>query len=194
MFLIRRPDHAFVQRIVDSQRDQPLMYADVGMTRKSKTPIGFYENKYQAVIGSGEKDYAKAKKQLNEFRMLDLDWIKVVAKPSGIVEGALVATLIRQFGIYSLNVARIVYTELDSDHRFGFGYGTLSEYPVYGEERFSVVYDAASGNVSYEIYSFAKPATMLTKIGWRFVRKVQQRFGPASCDAMRIGICGVDGE
>ena len=188
MFLFRRPSNRFIERVVDSQRDEPLMYPNVGLTQKSELPKGFCENRFAANIGRGEAEFEKAKQALNDFRMLQLGWIDVVDKPSGIVDGELVATLIKQFGFYSLNVAKIVYTETDNDLRYGFGYGTLPEYPVYGEERFSVLFDHNTEEVSYEIFSFAKPATTLARLGWPFIRKVQKTFGPASCEAMRVAI------
>ena len=64
MFLLRPPSNEFVRQVVDSQRDEPLMYADVGFTRDSKLPEGYFEYHFKAELGRGEDDFLRAKESI----------------------------------------------------------------------------------------------------------------------------------
>jgi uncharacterized protein (UPF0548 family) len=182
LFLLRRPNEAFIQETIESQREKQLTYPGVGLTRESGCPAGFRENQWRAVIGAGEEVFLRAKDALANWRMLDLGWVEVVSTPDSLVENALVGTLARTLGTYSLNVARIVYVDdEDAGTRFGFGYGTLPEYPLSGEERFTVTYDPTTQDVVYEIFSFSRPTSLMVRLGQPFVRRAQRRF---CCDSV----------
>ena len=176
MFLLRRPSDAFIQQVVDAQRNAELTYPSAGLTRESGCPAGFYENRWQSVIGSGSDQFERAKSAISQWQMLDFGWLEVVSSPETLCENGHVATLVRTLGVYSLNVARIVYVEDESPHRFGFGYGTLPCYPLSGEERFTINYDVETQQVSYEIFSFSRPAGWLTRLGLPYIRYAQQQF------------------
>ena len=118
MFLLRRPNDRLVQRVIDDQREKDFTYAHLGATRDDECPVGFHENRGQAVIGRGAEVFGRAKQAIRDWRMLNLGWIQTVVAPDEISEGELVATVARAFGVYSLNVARIVYVD-DEPHRYG---------------------------------------------------------------------------
>lgn len=182
LFLLRRPNEAFIQETMESQRDQQLTYPGVGLTRESGCPAGFRKNQWRAVIGAGEEAFLRAKQALADWRMLNLGWVEVVSAPESIREHAHVCTLARTLGVYTLNVARIVYVDDDdAANRFGFGYGTLPEYALSGEERFTVTYDPATQDVVYEIFSFSRPTSLMVRLGQPFVRRAQRRF---CCDSV----------
>lgn len=186
MFLFRRPTAAFVAATMAAQRDAPFTYDAVGWTREQKVPDGFAVTHWKASIGRGTADFERAKRSLADHRMLRLGWIEPAGAIEPIAPGALVCTLARQAGLYSLNVGRIIYVE-DEPDRFAFGYGTLPEYPVRGEERFAVARDRVTDDVTFEIFSFSRPHSPLMLLARPFLRLVQRRFCRESSAAMGGG-------
>ncbi len=185
MFLLRFPSEQFINSSVDSQRNAEFTYLNVGWTRSSRCPVGFAANQWTAVVAQGGEGFERAKNAFRTYQMLQLGWLRHVGPKEPIQQGSLVCTLARQTGIYSLNVARIVYVDNESPNRFGFGYGTLPEYPLCGEERFTVEIDENTGEVSYEIFSFSRPKSLLTALGRPIIRGAQRRFCRDSVEAMR---------
>jgi uncharacterized protein (UPF0548 family) len=118
--------------------------------------------------------------------MFSLGWVELFHRDTPIEAGRTVAILIRHFGFYSLNAARIVYTIDDAGEieRFGFAYGTLTEHGEIGEERFSVEFHKASGEVWYDLYAFSRPGSLLAKLGYPLSRYLQKAFARDSKHAM----------
>lgn len=184
MFTFRQPDPTLIAEVVQSQHEADFTYEQVGYSREFRCPPGFHANQSSQVIGRGEEEFARAKQAFVDFQMLKLGWLEAVATPDILREGEHAGVMIRTFGLYSLNVARIVYVE-DSADAFGFGYGTLPEYPLAGEEQFRVYLNRQTEEVTYDIFSFSRPTSLLARIGWLFVRQVQKRFCIDSTAAMR---------
>jgi len=115
--------------------------------------------------------------------MFDFPWVELCWPSAQIDAGTNVAVLIRHFGFYSLNGARIVYVINDPD-TFGFAYGTLADHGESGEERFSIQFDRGSGAVVYDILAFSRPSHPLAKLGFPLTRHLQKRFARDSMAAM----------
>jgi uncharacterized protein (UPF0548 family) len=97
-----------------------------------------------------------------------------------------VAALAHHFGFWSINFCRIVYV-IDEDgptRRYGFAYGTLREHAECCEERFSVEWNRASDVLSYEVLSFSRPGSSLTRIAYPLARRLQKQFVQNSLAAM----------
>lgn len=103
-----------------------------------------------------------------------------------IQKGQVVAVVARILGLWWLNACRIVYVVDENGPlaRFGFAYGTLPGHAGSGEERFLVEWNPADGSVWYDILAFSRPNRFLTRLAYRYLRRVQKRFGPASAAAM----------
>ena len=184
MLLWRRPTEEFIARTIRDQRSARFTYEAVGWTRDASVPAGFAVTRWREVIGRGDGAFERAKRGLSARRMLTLGWLQPAGIPEPIEPDALVCTLARQMGLYSLNVGRIIYVE-ESPGRFAFGYGTLPEYPVRGEERFSVAIDPATGEVTFEIFSFSRPRAAIMQLAQPLLRRIQRRFCSESAAAMR---------
>jgi uncharacterized protein (UPF0548 family) len=178
MFLISRPSKPAINSFIDRARGSELTYRNFGAT-DDVPPAGYVVDHNRIEIGS---DWESAKQAVREWKMFDLDWVGIRWPDVPIEAEQVVAILIRHFGVYSLNAARIVYT-IDEADRFGFAYGTLGEHGESGEERFMVERDA-DGNVWYDLKAFSKPNHALAKIGYPFVRMLQKRFVHDSKQAM----------
>ena len=78
---------------------------------------------------------------------------------------------------------------VDQPNRFGYTYGTLPLHEECGEERFLIELND-QGEVWYDILAFSRPHSMLARIGYPFVRRVQKRFGRESVAAMQREVSG----
>ncbi|MFM9058610.1 MAG: DUF1990 family protein [Planctomycetaceae bacterium] len=183
MLLIRKPTAEFIAATMRSQRTARFTYDAVGWTRERKVPTGFATTRWQAVIGRGEDDLRRAKQVAAELRMLRLGWIEPAGPLEPIAPESLVCTLARQSGMYSLNVGRVIYVD-DAADSFAFGYGTLPEYPIRGEERFAVALDRGTNDVTFEIFSFSTPRSPLMLLARPLLREIQRRFCTQSSAAM----------
>ena len=98
----------------------------------------------------------------------------------------MVATLVSVGGLWFFNPCRVVYTEFPAGTAdvAAFAYGTLQGHAECGEERFQVSFDPTTGEVKYEIFAFSRPATVLSKLGYPFARRLQRRFAESSATAL----------
>ncbi|MCB0032381.1 MAG: DUF1990 family protein [Anaerolineales bacterium] len=71
-----------------------------------------------------------------------------------------------------------------------FAYGALTGHVESGEERFAIHFDPTTEKVTYEIIAFSRPAVLLTKLGYPWVRRIQQAichfFGRGTCPSLSI--------
>lgn len=186
MFSLTKPTKRRIDEFVFVSEDTDFSYPCIGASLDSRDlhdlrAYNFDHN--QAVIGNGEHDFERAKQAIREWRMFDMPWIELCWPDTPIEEGQTVAILIRHFGFYSLNAARIVYTIDDSD-QFGFAYGTLEDHGESGEERFSVRFDRESGDVAYDLYAYSRPNHLLAWLGYPLTRILQKAFADDSKAAM----------
>jgi uncharacterized protein (UPF0548 family) len=118
--------------------------------------------------------------------MFNLGWVRVCWPDTPIDSGCDVAVLVRHYGMYSLNGARIVYVVSDDGptKRFGFAYGTLMEHAESGEERFVVEWDQRDDSVHYDLMAFSRPNQLLPRLAFPLARRLQKRFAADSKAAM----------
>ena len=186
MFLLRRPDPARIDRILDAQRAEPLTYPRPGITRGARPP-GFPRNHHEAVLGTGEDTYLRAVAALRGWAMYDLPWTHVHPPRAPVAEGSVLATVIHHLGFWSINPCRVVYVdERDTPmHRaFSFALGTLPLHSEVGEERFLVEWDRGSGEVRFEILAYAGAWHWMARLGAPYVGMLQRRFGRAAIAAV----------
>jgi uncharacterized protein (UPF0548 family) len=185
MFRLRKPDRSSLAQIRAHYADLPLTYAAVGCSRGT-VPAGFVSDHHRVQLGSGAAVFARARQALRDWRMLQLGWVEPCWPDAAIKEGVIVGTLARAFGLWAVNVCRIVFV-VDDDGpvaRYGFAYGTLPGHAAIGEERLQVEWDRADDRVFYEIQAVSRPGQWLTRLAYPLLRRVQHRFGRDSLRAM----------
>jgi uncharacterized protein (UPF0548 family) len=178
MFRLRKPHELDLTQVRERSRDLPLSYAEVGCSRAS-TPAGYSVDSYRVRLGSGAATFARARTELRAWRMLRLGWVEPCWPDTEVKEGMLVGTLARVFGLWAVNVCRIVYL-MEEDGpvtRYGLAYGTLPGHAETGEERFLVEWDQQDDSVWYDIRAVSKPGGLLTRLGYPLTRRLQRRFG-----------------
>jgi uncharacterized protein (UPF0548 family) len=187
VFLLRRPSDEFIRQTIDEASLGELTYSHAGLTQRGQSPDGFARKGCQAVVGHGQADFESAKAAINDLAMLNFGWFSVVGKPTSIEPQQQISTLVKVAGLFSLQVARIIYVD-DTEDRYGFGYGTLAGYPLSGEERFTVSWNRETDEVTYEIDSFSRPVSVLMRLGLPVVALNRWRFYRGSINAMRQAI------
>lgn len=152
-------------------------------------------------LGRGAACYEAARSALFAWRHFEIPWLELHGGGSAVRPGQVVATLTRAFGLWFLNPCRVVYREdahadsapsANGAHGSSFAYGTLTGHVACGEERFSLVFDPATGDVCFEILAFSRPAIALTRLGRPFMRRIQRRFAIDSANALARA-CGCAG-
>ena len=78
-----------------------------------------------------------------------------------------------------------VHDEEGEVRRIGLAYGTLADHAEKGEERFLVEWRRSDDSVWYDILAFSRPRHFLSRLCYRRVRAMQQRFGQQSAAAMQ---------
>jgi uncharacterized protein (UPF0548 family) len=124
------------------------------------------------------------------------DTLNVIDEPSyealsasfDLSEGRPLCTLAKCLGfIWVLNPCRIVKSTLASSSSSDssssssksmnqIAFSTVNGHLLAGEERFRVVYDKATDQVKFDMYSFSRPANVLGLIALPYVRHVQKSF------------------
>lgn len=185
MFFLNRPSAQEIERLIAQSRELPLSYGPVGLAQGATKP--FDVDTTAVVIGKGRDDFERARAALEAWKQFDVGWAELFPKHAPIEPGTVVALLIRHLGFWSLNGCRIVYRvgETESEHRFGFAYGTLPNHAESGEEIFEVDLNPQTADVTYRIRAASRPRALLARIGYPIARVLQARFRRDSVEAMR---------
>jgi uncharacterized protein (UPF0548 family) len=185
LFFLREPSEEDVRAFISQQQQFVFSYSEVGASA-IKVPKRYNVDHNRVFLGRGEGTWQRATEAIREWQMFNMPWVRLYSPPPPIEVSATVAVLVRHFGFYSLNAARIVYV-VDEDGpccRYGFAYGTLAEHAESGEERFTVEWDRSEDNVWYSMFAFSRPQKMLAGLGYPISRMLQRRFAEASKAAM----------
>ncbi len=186
MFTITEPSEQDAVEFINSQRNLPFTYPEVGATNTTPPP-GYKVDHNRIQIGIGETAYATGVDALKHWCQFELGWVTIVPHGVNVEVGATVAVKARAFGSWSLNATRVVYT-VEENRRFGFAYGTLPDHVECGEERFSIEW-LPDDSVWYDIYAFSRPQHPLVKLSAPLARMLQKRFARESLNHIRQ-ICG----
>ena len=181
MFFLSEPSRSAIAKFVESQRDQPFTYSEVGATGE-RPPQEFTIDHNRIQLGKGIETYLRAVDALKEWQQFDLGWVSIVPEGVPIEVGEILAVKARAFGSWSLNAARVVYV-INEEKRFGFAYGTLPDHVECGEERFMIEFNE-NESVWYDILAFSKPRHPLVRMSFPLGRMLQKRFARESLQRM----------
>ncbi|MGE3240401.1 MAG: DUF1990 family protein [Pirellulales bacterium] len=191
MLYLRRPKSAALEQLLTDQAQRDFSYPDVGITRANaqvETAPSYVVDHTRIHLGRGEATFRAAIAAIENWQQFNLGWLETFPTDAPIEPGVTVAVVACVFGSWSAHCARIIYTIDDHAgpiHRFGFAYGTLPDHMEAGEERFQVEWNAANGEVHYDILAFSRPRHVLAKLGYPLVRRLQERFGRESAARMQ---------
>jgi len=187
MFSLVRPSEEDIERFLSGSRRLALSYQPVGLATSGA--LGFDVDEETTGLGRGEAVFERARQALTRWAHFRLGWVDIFPRHAPIVPETDVAVLIYHLGFWSLNGCRVVYPiGGTSQTEFGFAYGTLTNHAEAGEELFKVVFDPASGDVTYVIRAVSKTRSPLARIGYPVVRSLQSRFREDSARMMRVAV------
>lgn len=190
MFLLRQPSPRVIDRVLDTQRSEPLSYPDAGITRSAEVQ-GYFRNHHEARVGSGSEAYSRAVAAVQRWAMYDLSWTEVYPAKPPIKVDTICATLVHHLGFWSINPCRIVYVEeqeTPAQRSFSFAIGTLPMHSERGEERFLVEWDLVRDVVRFEILAYASPRHWMARLGTPYVYLLQRRFGRQALQVVRAQV------
>src|SRR4051794_35084975 len=116
MFMFAKPAQWEIEAFLAERINDNFSYAEVGATADTP-PSGYNVDHNRIQLGSGAACFDRAKSAIRSWKMFSLEWVNLYFHDTPIETGQTVAILVRNFGFYSLNAARIVYT-LDTSERF----------------------------------------------------------------------------
>lgn len=187
MFLSTKPSHTAIEDFLFRQAQSPFSYPAVGASALSSVPAGYISDHNRILLGHGAQVWQQAVSAVNAWQMFNMNWLQLCWPSTPILKGKSVAVLIRHFGFWSLNAARIVYTMDESSgplKKYGFAYGTLLDHGESGEERFCVEWLQADDSVWYDLFAFSRPQATAARLGYPLARWLQRRFQRDSKTAM----------
>ncbi|XP_039133155.1 UPF0548 protein At2g17695 [Dioscorea cayenensis subsp. rotundata] len=147
---------------------------------------GFFINRARILLGSGAGTFNLAASALRCWSHFQLDWAFVdpqtPLKP-GTRFCVSVKELLPLWISMPLQIAYVSNAPRKNKGSFGFGSGTLHGHLLAGEESFSIEWDM-NDQVWYEIFSFSKPANLLSSIAYPYVQLRQKFFAQQSSQAL----------
>lgn len=195
MFLLHRPDDAFILRYLESKAGEEFCYEGVGSTaagpRLLQPGQNYVVDHSRSRLGSGGVCFRAAKAALDRWSSVRLDWVEAFPAENRIEPGSSIAIIACTLGIWSINPGRIVYVVDERSEvveRYGFAYGTLSGHAAAGEERFLVEWDRSTGDVFYDILAVSRPHHWLARVAYPYLRLRQRRFAKESAAAMQRSV------
>jgi uncharacterized protein (UPF0548 family) len=166
-----------VEAALERNLEAPYSYDCVGAS-KDGPPAGWRQDDQRVHIGRGD-DLDKAVQILNRWVQFDLSWVFPYRQDVPIQPGALFAFCSHQYGIWALNICRIIYLINDDSEqmtRVGFAYGTVGDHSVRGEETFTIELDKETDNLYFRTTKFSRPAQFFTYLMLPLTTMTQDRF------------------
>lgn len=140
---------------------------------------GFKVLSSRVLLGKGPDVYARAKRKIATWGLNDsVGWVKFIEGEDGLN----VASRIKAYGlVWTLNPLRKVLCHEKPWGQHGGGVAavavsTLQGHLLKGEERFSVCYEGAGGNVYFDMLSFSKGSFPLGALVLPLIRPLQGWF------------------
>ncbi|XP_062217102.1 UPF0548 protein At2g17695-like isoform X2 [Phragmites australis] len=151
---------------------------------KALAKRGFFVNRSRVLIGSGSDTFLHAKSALLSWGHLALGWA-TVQPDTPVKVGTRFCICYKELIPWVMLPLQIAYVK-DGNAKggmFAFGSGTLQGHLLAGEERFSVQLDEED-RVWYEVFSFSKPAHILSALCYPYVQLRQKHFARQSGEAL----------
>lgn len=177
MFTLFEPSGAQIEDSLESQKDLPFSYSEVGASQ-TVIPPGYPINHHRIQLGTGANVFARAKNAIQNWTMYKLAWTRLYPINAPVAVGGVVCVVVNHGFCWSINPCRIIYIieESGESEKFGFAFGTLPGHSEEGEERFTIEWQHTDDSVWFELLAFARPHHILAKIGFPFVGLFQRKF------------------
>lgn len=167
---------------------------DVSLDDRCDSPDASYRvNNKRVVIGKGRDVYQKASTIVLNMEMLNaLKW-GGIARPfdaqgvphqNVLRKGDVFGTLILCYRLlWTLNPCRVV-SVVNTSNLAQIGFSTLYGHLLSGDERFCVLYNEETEEVSFDMFSFSKGCGILGTLSMPLIRPIQRLFFEAMVRSM----------
>jgi uncharacterized protein (UPF0548 family) len=172
VFRLAPPRPSSLDRTLVRSRAARLTYEPVGATASEDLPDGFRHERRELLIGDASC-FERAKEGLSRWQAHIGAGAKVYPSDVTVAEGETVLVLIGLGPLHVIAPCRVVYV-VDTEDRFGFGYGTLPGHPESGEESF--VLELGHRGTVFSVTAFSRPSGLMTRVGAPVARGIQARF------------------
>jgi uncharacterized protein (UPF0548 family) len=135
-------------------------------------PHGFHHTRSNRQIGTTRADFERARLGLQQWQAHRRSGIEVFPSEAAVADGATVAILTRQLGLWVLAACRVT-SVVDEHNVFGFTYATLPGHPEDGYESFIVRID--DNSVVFDIEAVSRPGILLVRLATPVTRQIQKR-------------------
>jgi uncharacterized protein (UPF0548 family) len=152
-----------------------------------RLPAGIAHDLSRSLLGKGAGVFVAARKAFERWAPFDIGWVRVANSRATIETGQIIAVEIHTFGLWTLNLSRII-DKVDTPTRFGFVYSTTPMHVETGQEKFIIEFDPATGNAWYELEAVSRPRHPLVQLGFPIARALQHRFARESHRRMRQAV------
>ena len=191
VFHLRRPEAAEIEAAITAASasgvgSPHLLSLATGPEGRNR-PFAFVHDCLRSRIGEGSAAFTAARRAFAGWAEFDLGWVRVANPEASIAPGQIVVVEAKAFGLWSLNLSRIVET-VDTATRFGFVYSTTARHVEEGEEIFLLELDPADGGVWYHLEAISRPRHPLSRLAYPFTRALQHRFARESHGRMRAAV------
>ncbi len=178
MISVRRPDDAAIERYRSARLDVAPTCAP------SDEPLaGYHRDHVATVIGHGTHALAAAGDGLRAWAAHRGGGVEVHPGDAALEEGAVVAIVTRQLGLWVLAACRVVEV-VDGPTTVGFTYATLPDHPEQGYESFTARL-ADDGTATFHLDVVSRPAVAVVRLGAPVARRLQRRATGRYLAAMR---------
>lgn len=167
--------------------DQPLSYGPVGGTLAptllDSPPEGYRSTESRVRLGSGAERFAAASAELMNWQVLRRSGIRVTDAGGAVPRPATLGdTVVQSLPLAGLPLGMLhwaapirVVRVLHEPRRVGYAAGTLPGHPLRGEELFLIEH-RADDSVWLVIRAFARPATLLYRVGSPLIGFARRRY------------------
>jgi uncharacterized protein (UPF0548 family) len=140
---------------VDLTLDRPLRADWIGTKDSIRERSGFQLDHINAVVGSGQDDFAAARNAVKRFDMARQGWMDAEPAEPRLELGTPIAVHAKSGPFWSVSIGRITGVE-ETPNRFALSYGTTKQHVAIGEERFDVVL-RDNADVTFSITAISRP-------------------------------------
>lgn len=157
-------------RAAAALRTAAFTYPEVGGTAAAFPP-GYRHIARARTLA--DPDFDRAGERLLTWQVQERAGLRVAASSPRAEQDAVVLMRLGAGPVVIRIPCRVVYV-VEEPNRVGFGYGSLPGHPESGEELFLLQRDD-TGQVTFTVTAFSKPATMLARTGGVVTRWAQDR-------------------
>jgi uncharacterized protein (UPF0548 family) len=141
-------------------------YPETGRTRDGELPAGYRHVRRDAVVGRGDKAFARVREGMRDWRIHKLAGMRVTSSGKPRVGLSFHATL----AFFSVP-CEILWLR-DENSCYGYGFGTLAGHPLSGEEAFEVRL-SPDGEVRFAVRAFSRRVSWYARLGGPIVAALQ---------------------